>query len=177
MSKFNYEKNNTITTLKNEIFGLKQIIETLQKIKSLDFGNLENKIINVKVEKFIKEKAGVYTSLGFSYSNDEKISFIVNDRYNKETSSYIGFYDRYTLNLGYIVDEKGKHRISSEQTFVNIQEDLTRLGKSLKELQEELKNIDAICKEYQEIYEQMKEFSKNRTSFFRDNFKQVNGFY
>ena len=176
MSKLDYEKNNTVTTLKNEIYGIEQIIQILETIKGLDFSKLENKIINVKIENLIKEK-GIHARLSFDYGNNEKISFIIDNRYNQDTKSYVNFYDRYSFSLGYTVDEKGKHRLDKALTLANIQKDLDRLNEIFTSLTIELKNIDETIREYQELHNKMVEFKEKRTTFFKDSFKALNYFY
>lgn len=176
MSKLDYEKNNTVTTLKNEIYGINQIIQVLETVKGLDFSKLENKIINVKIENLLKEN-GIHARLSFDYGNNEKISFIIDNRYNQDTKAYVNFYDRYNFNLGFTVDEKQKHRLDSSLTLVNIQKDLDRLNEILTSLIVELRDIDETIKEYQELHNKMVEFKEKRTTFFKDNFKALNYFY
>ena len=180
MSKFDYERNNTIVILKNEIFGLKQIISDFKKLETGDFSSIENKVINVKVERLLHAICEGTVRLGFKYGK-HSFSLMVKERYNNETKGYIGFYDDYSVNLGINteISEAGKQtdRFNSIETIENIKKSRETLENTLSELEAELLNIDETLKEYQEIYTKVREFKRKRTSFFLDNFKDLNGFY
>lgn len=179
--KMSYEYQNTITSLKNEIYGLKQLISDFKKLETADFSSIENKVINVKVERLLHAICDGYVSLGYNqYQKSHDFQLIVKERYNNETKGYIGFYDSFKVNLGINkeISEAGKQtdRFKTLETIGNIKKAREQLEETLKELETELLNIEQITKEYIEIYDKMREFKSKRTSFFISNFK-LNGFY
>jgi len=180
MSKFEYEKNRTIASLKNEIYGLKQLIADFERLEALDMASIDGKVINVKVERLLHAQCEGYVSASYKY-NKHVIDIMVKDRYNNETTSYIGHYDRYTVDMGVntTISEAGKQtdRFNAIETIANVKKERERLQEQLSKLENELANIDETLKEYQKVYEMVKEFKKGRTSFFLDNFKDLNGFY
>lgn len=181
MSKFDYEKNNAVTTLKNEKFGLEQLISDLKKLKQCNFNSIEGKIINVKVEKVLKESIDGYLSLCIGYDNINKISVIVKERYNIDTRGYIGFYDTYKIDLGYNKSLKdGMHeqrRFDTFKTLESIEKEIIYLENQLKRINSDLENIDNIITEIQEIYSKVQNFKKDKTGFLLDCFRDLNGFY
>ena len=179
--KFEYEKKNTVTTLRNEIYGINQMMATLEKIVILDFTKLENKVINVKLERFINEQLKSYFRISYGYDNKQKLTCIINNRYNLDTKSYVSFYDTIRIMLGEntTINEMGKEtrRFNSKETVTNANDEIKRLSSIKLELEKELENIDSIVNEYKELHQKMVEFKKGKSSFFLDSFKNLNGFF
>lgn len=178
MNKFEYEKNNFITSAKNEIYGIKQLMETLEKLKEADYTKVENKAINKKIITFLNEATKSYFYFSDNYNYDKlTIGFMVDDRYNKETKNYIDFYEKYTLSFKINIDANYKKRFSVSEFLIEIDFSLEYLENKLQEIEYDLNNVDDIVKEYQEIHNQIIEFKNKRCNFFKDKFDNLNRFY
>lgn len=174
--KFEYERNNIIKSLKNEIYGINQLVSHLQEIKQGDYTKLDSKVLNVKFERALKENCKGYITTGY-----DTIKLIVSERYNNETQSYIDFYQSRTvkISINKEISEAGKQtdRLNLEGTLKNIDNEIESLLEAKKELETELQNIDKTMLEYAELYSQVVQFKKNRTSFFLDQVQNLNRFY
>lgn len=180
MIKLQYEKNNTIKTLKNEIYGINQLIDILEKVKQFDFSKFNDKIINIKLEKALREFTGEYIKIERGHFGYE-LSILIKNRYNKETKSYIGWYDSYTINLiTYITlspSNKEQIRLLASNIINAIQEDIDKLVRQLMKLENELGNIDNIILEIEKLNELVLDFKKDKSSFLLDNFKSIRNYY
>ena len=176
---FNNEKSNTVTSLKNEIYGISQIIDTLEKLERLDYEKLEKKVINKKLIKFFNENTKSYFSFKNEYmqATQNQIIFLVEERYNNITKSYISFYDRYQIAFDIITDNNFKKRFSSIEFLKNVKISIIALDKKIIQLENELENINEIVNEYEKIDKIVRDFKRNKSGFFSDSFKNLSQWY
>lgn len=174
MQNFDYEKRNTITTLKNEIYGLKLLNECFKKISDVDFSSVENKVVNIKVQKLIQKYTDDYILVVQDEDRNEwNLRVLLSERYNTDTKSYVKNYDSLSITLGTYVDKKSKCRFDRASMLAILNDEISKIGGLIDTLENELQNIDDIVKEYAELYDQVKKFRQERTFCFRDNFKAL----
>lgn len=179
MSKLQYEKNKVIKTLKSEIYGINQLIDILAKIEQFNFAKFNGKIINIKLERELREFTNEYISIKHDYFS-YNMNILIKDRYNIETKSYVGFYDSYTIKIETIttLNKSGKEQVRFNiNTINNIKEAVDNLTKKLLELETELANIDNIINEIIKLDTIVLEFKKNKSSFLLESFKSINNYY
>ena len=178
MTKLQYEKNNTIKILKNELSGINQLIDILEQLLKFDFNKFNNKVVNVRLENEINKYINAYARVEEGY-NGKQLYIMIKDRYNAETKSYIGHYTDIILTLG-IKEEKspsGKEKLDAELTRCNIQEMIDGLVKIMIKLENEFSNIDSIILEIEKLNELVAGFNAEKSSFLLDQFKSIRNYY
>ena len=132
MYNYAYEKNKVVKSLKNEIFGLEGLLKDLHLLKKFDFNKWDGKVINVRLEKALQKGLDSYIRLEIGRFTGHYIKLTLKDRYNKDTQSYIDFYDRVEIRLEYFsnVNDAGKElnrRLVADTTKENLINTIERL--------------------------------------------------
>ena len=138
MYSYEYEKNKVVKSLKNEILGLEGLLKDLYLLKKFDFNKWDGKVINARLEKALQEGLNNYIRVEAGMFTEHYIKLTLKDRYNKDTQSYIGFYDRVEIRIEYFsnVNDAGKElnrRLVAATTKKNLIDTIERLENEKRE--------------------------------------------
>ena len=179
MAKLNYEKQNAIRTLKNEIKGLNNLIDTLELLLELDYKEVDGKIINVKLERYVNDKVIDHIRVKEVYK-DQVFYIMLKDHFNKDTNSYIDYYKdidvKIATNITYNDDMKEQIRFDARETKKNINELADILVKRMLKLEDELANINQIMKDIEKLYKEVADFKHGKSAFLINEIPSIRSF-
>lgn len=182
----NINNFNIEVELKNEIYGIKQIIEILEKLKTVDLEKFDGKVISKRLvtyldKQFTTDKTGFSSNTYFSLSilyNKQVLNFLIYNRYNIKTKSYADCYDRYNLALenDIIIPESGREKqlfnLAATKREWNLE--ILILRDTLNLFENELRNLPELLAEFYTMKKDLEIFKNKRTSVFKNNIHLLN---
>lgn len=177
---------NIETELKNEIYGIKQIIEILEKLKTIDLKKFDGKVINKRLVTYLGKQFTI-DKTGFSYDtyfyldilyNKQVLNFLIYNKYNLKTKSYVECYCKYDLALekDIIIPKSGREKqlfnLAATKREWNLE--LLILRDTLNLFENELRALPELLAEFYTLKKDLEVFKNKRTSVFKSNIHLLN---